>query len=93
MTVSKEEAIKKLKEALPYVLCGIREVKTDYPDAKPAVFIAAQNSDGGGKMILVVNEPEELFSNIALALDIIVTENDEMKAKAQQFLSKWGLNK
>lgn len=88
---AKEEAIKKLKEALPYVLLGIREVKTDYPEAHAAVIIAAQNPDGGGKMILTVNEPEELFNNIALALDITITEDDEMNAKAAQFLSKWGL--
>ena len=90
--MTKEEAITKLREALPYVLCGIRSVKTDYPDARAAVIIAAQNPDGGGKMILTVNEPEELFDSIALALDITVTDDDAMKHKAAQFVSKWGLN-
>lgn len=89
---TKEEAIRKLKEALPYILAGLKQIKTDYPNAKPAVGIAAQNPDGGGTMILTINEPEELFNNIALALDITLTPEDELKANAAQFLSKFGLN-
>ena len=88
---TKEGALKRLKEALPYILCGIKEVRTDYPNAKPALILAAQNPDGGGQMVLTVNEPEELFSAIALVLDINITHDDEMKSKAAQFLTKFGL--
>lgn len=91
--MDKEEAIKKLKEALPYVLYAIKQVKTDHPDAKPAVIIAAQNRDGGGQMILTINEPEELFESIALALDITLTPEDEIKATAAKFLSRFGFSK
>ena len=90
---AKEDALKRLKEALPYILCGIKEIKTGavYPNTKPALILVAQRPDGGGQMVLTVNEPEELFSAIALVLDINITQDDEMKAKAAKFLTKFGL--
>lgn len=89
---AKDAALERLREALPHILLGIKEVRASHPTAKPALIVAAQNSDGSGKMILTVNDPEDLFNDIALALGINVTAADELKAKAAKFVSRFGLS-
>lgn len=86
---TKEEAIQRLKQTLPLIFIALQEANET---GKGVLAIAAQNPDGGGKMEMTINEPEDLLKDLALALEIPYepTEEQLMMYRARALLAKWG---
>lgn len=85
-----EETRKSLEETIPHLICGFREAAEL---GKPVLFIASQNADGSGKMILSLTEPERFIKDIADAVGVSIepTEEQIMNYKVVKLLSKFGL--
>ena len=85
-------AIEKLQRALPHILCGFKEASEQ---GKPAFAIAAHYPDGGGKLMLTIDEPEEFLRDICeiAGIPFEPTETQYNEYKVDQFLSKFGLRK
>ena len=81
--------IEKLKQALPHLLCGFKEAAEH---GKPIFVIASQFPDGGGKMMLTLDEPEEFLRDICEIAGIAFEPTDEAMTdySARKFLSQFG---
>lgn len=88
---TKDEAIERLKRALPSLMIGLREAGTK---GKPIFTIASQKEDGSGTMILEIKDPEGLLKDIGELVGFTgITKEDSLEFSANQFLAKFGLNR
>jgi hypothetical protein len=87
---TKQQIIENLQAALPHILHGLNEAEKQ---GTPVLVIAAQNKDGGGQMLLTINDAKELIEDIAILADIPLQLSKEqtMEFKARSFLAKFGL--
>lgn len=83
------EAAEKLKKALPHLLCGFQEAKQT---GKAVIVIASQNLDGGGQMLLTLDEPEEFLRDVCEVAGIPFepTKEDLNEYQAYKFMSRFG---
>ena len=82
----------KLKIVLPHLLLALAEAKKE---GHPIFTIAAKHKDGGGKLLLELNEAEEFLQDLAkvVGVELVPTQEQERDFKAFKFLSKFGFNK
>lgn len=90
MTTKREEAVERMKQALPYFRHAISEAAKS-GDVKLGVLSYAP--DGSGQIISSF-ECAEFFEDIALIIGAAPqTEEDTLQAKAVQFLQKFGIRR
>jgi hypothetical protein len=81
-------AIERLRIALPYIFAGFEEAKGS---GIPTLMIAARQKMGGGKMIITINDPEDLLRDIAevAGISLELAKEQKLNYKAQKFLSSF----
>ena len=83
MSKTKEQAIEKLRDALPYFRKAVADAKKQ---GNVQLGVMATNPDGSGQ-VLMRFDSEDFFEDLALVLDLgPQTEEDDRKASALAFL-------
>lgn len=86
--VKKETAKERLAIALPHLFAAFQEAKEN---GLPTLAIAARQPDGGGKMYMTLNDPEDFLRDIAEVAGVAfeLTAAQKLECKAAQFMSKF----
>ena len=86
--VKKETAKERLAIALPHLFAAFQEAKEN---GLPTLAIAARQPDGGGKMYMTLNDPEDFLRDIAEVAGVAfeLTDAQTSQYKVAQILSKF----
>ena len=83
-----ETAKERLAIALPHIFAAFQDAKAN---GLPTLAIAARQPDGGGKMYMTLDDPEDFLRDIAEVSGVAFELTDLQKSEygAAKFMSRW----